>query len=150
DALGNLPQGKHRGLVVLPVEARWRAVGELPGAPGSDQDEVEQVIDVLHTVFDGDPGHVSLYGLEERGEHFILTEERPALPVRRRARAGLSPPAPPRPAAAPGDPPGSPRRARGRCRTGPAAPQRNRRSPPRTGTRSSGTCRRRRRRAACG
>ena len=42
---------------INPVDIDNVAVGQASRPLGSDHDEVEQVVDVLEAVFDGNPGH---------------------------------------------------------------------------------------------
>src|SRR5437868_3539978 len=57
---GDFTQRHDRHLVVFPVDRRLRAIGQLAGALGGDHDQLEQVGDVLQTVFDSDAGHENL------------------------------------------------------------------------------------------
>ncbi len=54
---GDFAQGDNRGLVVFPAQRGLGAIGQPAGALGSQQHELEQVVDVVQAVFDGDTGH---------------------------------------------------------------------------------------------
>ena len=56
-ARGDLAQGQHRGLVVLPVQGGLGATGRLRGAPRRHQHQLEQVGNVLQAILDGNTGH---------------------------------------------------------------------------------------------
>ena len=56
-AVGDLAQGQHGGFVVLPAQGGRGAVGQLPGALGGHQHQLETVGDVVQTVFYGDACH---------------------------------------------------------------------------------------------
>jgi hypothetical protein len=54
----DLPQCHHGGLVVLPGYGRFRTVRQ-PSRPLRGEDhELEDVVDVLEAIFDGDASHV--------------------------------------------------------------------------------------------
>src|SRR5690606_16542737 len=57
-AAGDLAQGHHGGLVVLPGDLRFLAAGgQLTRALGGQHDQLEAVIDVFQAVFNGYAGH---------------------------------------------------------------------------------------------
>ena len=56
-ARGDLAQRQHRGLVVVDRHGGFGAIGQAARALRGQQHQLEQVIDVLQAVFDGDSGH---------------------------------------------------------------------------------------------
>ncbi len=50
-------QRHHGGLVVFPLHRRFGAIGQLAGALGGHQHQLEQVRDVVERVFNRDTGH---------------------------------------------------------------------------------------------
>jgi hypothetical protein len=56
-ALGDLAQGDHGGLVVVVRHTRFLAVGQVAGTARGHQYQFESVVDVLEAVLDGDAGH---------------------------------------------------------------------------------------------
>ena len=66
-ALGDFTQGHHRGLVVLPFDERVGAVRQPARALGREQHELEHVLDVVQTVFDGNAGHGNLAEIQRTG-----------------------------------------------------------------------------------
>jgi hypothetical protein len=54
---GDLPQRNHRVLVVVAVERNRGAGGNHARAVGSEQHEVEPVLDLVDAIFNGDTGH---------------------------------------------------------------------------------------------
>ena len=65
-AVGHFTQGDHGGLVVLALHPGLVPHGQLPGALGGDQDQLEAVVDVFQAIFNGNAGHESLYSTKIR------------------------------------------------------------------------------------
>src|SRR5690606_27807909 len=64
----DLAQSHYGRLVVLPLHGRLGAIGEFAGALGGHQDELEQVRDLMQTIFNRNTGHeANLENSAERG-----------------------------------------------------------------------------------
>src|ERR1700754_655038 len=56
-AIGDFAQGEHGRLIVVRVEGRLGALGQLARALGRHEHELKAVVDYLEAVFDGNTGH---------------------------------------------------------------------------------------------
>ena len=55
--IGDLAQGDHRVLIMVPVQGQRRAGADLPGPLRGQHDQIETIGDLNNAVFDGNPRH---------------------------------------------------------------------------------------------